>query len=655
MNVLILSSLIISFLAIAYALYLHKKILKLSPGNKKMQELSEYIRQGATTFLKKEYKSMIIATVIVTIVLWFFISKAVAVTFVMGTFFSALAGNVGMRSATRANARTAQAASKSLNDGLRAAFTSGMVVSMVTVGIGLSSVILVYFLFYKDLWVLYGFGLGASLTALFARVGGGIYTKAADVGADLVGKFEEGIPEDDPRNPATIADNVGDNVGDIAGMGADLFESYVESIIASMILGVIFFGEKGVILPIIITAAGIISTFVGSMFVSAKKDKLYMAIDKGTFASAAVMIVFAFVIMKFYMNDLGLFYATIAGLIAGVVIGYSTEYMTSTKKRPTQLIAEAALTGPATCLIRGIAISMGSTVVPMLVIAFSMLIAYHFGGLYGIAIASVGMLSIVGMSLAADAYGPIADNAAGISEMAKLSKVVRERTETLDEVGNTMAAECRGLQLGTSALTVLALFASFLELTRAKAGLDVINLGEPEVIAGLFIGAIIPFIFSSLVINAVGKAASEMVLEIRRQFRKNKDILKGKAKPDYNKCISISTDTALKDMILPGIIALVVPVIIGLWSLQALGGFLMGTISVGIMLAMFMSNAGCSWDNAKKYIEQGHFGGKGSAAHKASIIGDTVGDPLKDTAGPSIDILIKIVITSALVFLPLFI
>ncbi len=655
MNVLVLLSLITAFLAIIYALYLHKKILKLSPGNKKMQELSEYIRQGAITFLKKEYKSMIIATVIITIMLWFFISKAVAVTFVIGTFFSALAGNVGMRSATRANARTAQAASKSLNDGLRAAFTSGMVMSMATVGIGLSSVILVYFLFYKDLWVLYGFGLGASLTALFARVGGGIYTKAADVGADLVGKFEEGIPEDDPRNPATIADNVGDNVGDIAGMGADLFESYVESIIASMVLGVIFFGEKGVILPIIITAAGIISTFIGAMFVSAKKDKLYMAIDKGTFVSAAVMIVFAFVIMKFYMNDLGLFYATIAGLIGGVVIGYSTEYMTSTKKRPTQLIAEAALTGPATCLIRGIAVSMGSTVVPMLVISFSMLIAYHFGGLYGIAIAAVGMLSIVGMSLAADAYGPVADNAAGISEMAKLGKVVRERTETLDEVGNTMAAECRGLQLGTSALTVLALFASFLELTRAKAGLDVINLGEPEVIAGLFIGAIIPFIFSSLVINAVGKAASEMVLEIRRQFRKNKDILKGKAKPDYNKCIALSTDTALKNMILPGIIALVVPVIIGLWSLQALGGFLMGTISVGVMLALFMSNAGCSWDNAKKYIEQGHFGGKGSAAHKASIIGDTVGDPLKDTAGPSIDILIKIVITSALVFLPLFI
>lgn len=650
MNVLVLLSLIIAFSSIAYALYLHTKILKLNPGNKKMQELSGYIRQGATTFLKKEYKLMIIATIAITIALWFLISIPVAITFVIGTFFSALAGNIGMRSATRANARTAQAASKSLNDGLKVAFTSGMVMGMATVGIGLSSIIISYLIF-KEPGILYGFGLGASLTALFARVGGGIYTKAADVGADLVGKVEQGIPEDDPRNPATIADNVGDNVGGIAGMGADLFESYVEAIIAAMVLGVAVFGEKGVILPLIITAAGIISTFIGTMFVGTKTEKIYMAIDKGTFASAAIMIILAFIITKFYVHDIRLFYATISGLISGVIIGYSTEYMTSAKKKPTQFIAEAAQTGPATIIIRGIAVSMKSTVVPMLTIALSMLIAYQFGGLYGIAIAAVGMLSIVGMSLAADAYGPVTDNAAGIAEMAKMGKITRERTEMLDEVGNTMAAESRGLQIGTSALTVLALFACFLETTK----LEVINLGSAEVIAGLFIGAVIPFIFSSMVINAVGKAAFEMVLEIRRQFRKNKDILKGKVPPDYNKCIAISTDRSLKDMILPGIISVVVPIIIGLWSLEALGGFLMGTITVGIMLAMFMSNAGCAWDNAKKYIEQGHFGGKGSEAHKASVIGDTVGDPLKDTAGPSLDILIKIVITSALVFLPIFV
>jgi len=653
--ILIIMSLLIGFFAIIYSFHLHKKIMKLDPGTKKMQEISEYIHQGSLTFLKKEYKSMTITSLIIAVFLWFFVSKAVAITFVIGTFFSALAGNIGMRSATRANARTAQAASKSINDGLRAAFTSGMVMGMATVGIGLASVIVTYFFFYKDLGVLYGFGLGASLTALFGRVGGGIYTKAADVGADLVGKVEQGIPEDDPRNPATIADNVGDNVGDIAGMGADLFESYVEALIAAMVLGLVFFGEKGIVLPIILTSAGIISTLIGTLFVNTKSGKLYMAIDKGTFASAAIMIIFAFVIMKLYMNNMNLFYATISGLISGVVIGYSTEYMTSTHRRPTQAVAEAATTGPATCLIRGIAISMSSTVIPMLAITAAMLISYYLAGLYGIAISAVGMLSIVGMSLAADAYGPVADNAAGISEMAKMGKQARERTETLDEVGNTMAAECRGLQLGTSALTVLALFASFLELIKAKAGITVINLGDPAVIAGIFIGSIVPFIFSSIVINGVGKAASKMVLEIRRQFHKNKDILKGKVAPDYNKCIEISTDQALKDMIIPGIISLVAPIIIGLWSLEALGGFLIGAITVGIMLAMFMSNAGCSWDNAKKYIEKGNFGGKGSEAHKASVVGDTVGDPLKDTAGPSLDILIKILITSALVFLPFFI
>lgn len=650
MNIFITISLIISFLAIIYSIYLYKAILKKSPGTKRMQELSEYIHKGAMTFLRKEYKFMSIVVVIATFLLWYFLSTVAAITFVAGTFFSVLSGNLGMRTATRANARTAYAAKKSLNEGLKLAFASGTVTGMATAGIGLSSVIIA-FLIFKDPEILYGFAFGASLSALFARVAGGVYTKAADVGADLVGKVEEGIPEDDPRNPGVIADNVGDNVGDIAGMGADLFESYVESIIAAMVIGVAFFGEKGIILPIMLTAAGIISAFIGGRFVSTKERKVYMAIDKGTFVSAGIMIILAFIIIKFYAQSTGLFYANIAGLITGVIIGYSTEYMTSTKRKPTQYIAESAKTGAATCVIKGLSVGMKSTAIPMLAIAASLILAYHFGQLYGIGIAAVGMLSIVGMSLAADAYGPVVDNAAGIAEMAKLGKNVRKRTELLDEVGNTTAAASRGLQLGASALTVLALFASFLQITK----LEVINLSSPAVIAGLFIGTILPFVFSSMIINGVGKAAHEMIIEIRRQFHQNKNILKGKAKPDYNRCISISTNRALKEMVPPGALAIVSPLLIGFYSLEALGGFLMGTIAIGIMLSMFMSNTGCAWDNAKKYIEKGHFGGKGSEAHKASVVGDTVGDPLKDAAGPSLDILIKLVTISSLVFIPFFI
>ena len=650
MNIFIILSLVVSLLAITYALYLYRTILKKDPGTKRMQELSEYIHQGAMTFLKKEYKFMAIFVVITTLFLGYFISINIAITFVAGTFFSVLTGNIGMRTATRSNARTAQATKKSLNEGLKVAFSSGTVTGMATAGIGLSSVIIA-FLIFKDPEILYGFGFGASLSALFARVAGGIYTKAADVGSDLVGKVEKGIPEDDPRNPGVIADNVGDNVGDIAGMGADLFESYVESIIAAMVIGVAIFGEKGIILPIMLASTGIISAFIGSKFVNTKNNKIYMAIDKGTFISAGIMVILAFLVIQFYVKEIGLFYATITGLISGVIIGYSTEYMTSTKKKPTKLIAEAAKTGPATCIIKGMSVGMQSTAIPMLAIAIALLLAYHFGGLYGIAIAAVGMLSIVGMSLAADAYGPVVDNAAGISEMANMGKKVRKRTELLDEVGNTTAAASRGLQLGASALTVLALFASFLQITK----LEIINLSSPEVIAGLFLGTILPFLFSSMIINGVGKAANEMVIEIRRQFHRNKKILTGKVAPNYKRCISISTDRALKGMIPPGILAIITPLLIGIYSLESLGGFLMGTIATGIMLSMFMSNTGCAWDNAKKYVEQGHFGGKGSEAHKASVVGDTVGDPLKDAAGPSLDILIKLATMSALVFIPFFI
>jgi K(+)-stimulated pyrophosphate-energized sodium pump len=626
-------------------------ITKQSDGTKRMREISDAIHTGAISFLDKEYRVLIFFIIIIALVLAFFINKGTALSFVIGSFFSAMAGYIGMNIATKANVRTTEAVKKSLNAGLRIAFSSGTVMAMCVVGLGLLGIIVLYTIF-RDPTYLYGFGFGASFVALFARVGGGIYTKAADIGADLVGKVEKGIPEDDPRNPAVIADNVGDNVGDVAGMGADLFESYVDSIIAAMVLGFVFVGEKGLILPLLLAASGIIASILGTFFVRVSGDKLYSAMNKGIFASTALMTLFSYFVIRYYLNNMNLFYTTLLGLAAGLIIGFSTEYVTSTRAPPTKSIAESAQTGAATTIINGLSVGMLSTAVPVVTICFVILIAFKLSGLYGIAIASVGMLSILGITLAADSYGPVADNAAGIAEMAKLGSAVRKRAELLDEVGNTTAAIGKGFAIGSAALTTLALFASYIKITN----LATIDISKPQVIVGLFIGALLPFVFSALTMSSVGKAAFKIINEVRRQFKTIKGLMSGKAKPDYKTCVSISTQAALHEMIVPGLLAVLSPLIIGLLlGAEALGGMLAGSIATGFLFAVFMANSGGAWDNAKKYIEEGNFGGKGSPTHKAAVIGDTVGDPFKDTSGPSLNILIKLMSIVALVFVPLLI
>ncbi|MFH1316116.1 MAG: sodium-translocating pyrophosphatase [Candidatus Woesearchaeota archaeon] len=645
----------VSILAISFAVLKTVLIIRQPKGTQAMRDLSDLIHNGAMVFLNQEYKILAVFIFFTALLLAIFLPGTgliTAINFVFGAIFSVAAGNIGMRVATKSNVRTTEAARTSLGKALQIAFSSGIVMGMATVGIGLLGVTLMYLIF-RNPEIIYGFGLGASSVAFFARVGGGIFTKSADVGADLVGKIENSIPEDDPRNPAVVADLVGDNVGDVAGMGADLFESYVDSLIAAMVIGMAAFGMKGLTFPLLIASIGIITSIIGTFFVRLKGDKIYKTIDKGTFASGILMIIATFFFTKYYfpIQYLGLFLSTIIGLIAGIIIGYSVEYMTSTERGPTFRVAYASKTGPATNVIMGTSVGMMSTVVPAVTIAIATMFAYQLAGLFGITIAAVGMLSILGVSLAADAYGPVVDNAAGIAEMTKLGKIVRKRTDKLDEVGNTTAAASKGLQLGASALTVLALFASFIEIS----GVKVIDLGNPAVIAGLLIGGMLPFLFSSLIIKAVGKAAEKMVDEVRRQFKQIKGLLKGTNKPDYDKCITISTQNALKYMILPGVLAIIIPVIVGVaLGIEALGGLLIGTIVTGVMLSLYLSTAGGSWDNAKKFIEQGNFGGKGSDAHKAAIVGDTVGDPFKDAAGPSLDILIKLVSITALIFLPLF-
>jgi K(+)-stimulated pyrophosphate-energized sodium pump len=660
----VLLSLIIgaAIVSLFFAFYNYMKVIKSSPGNEKMEELSDLIHKGAMTFLNKEYTILVIFVIIVTAALYFFIGQNISIAFVIGAIFSALAGNIGMRIATKANSRTAEGSKKSLDEGLKIAFSSGTVMGLTVVGLGLLGIILLYLIF-NDPSIIYGFGFGASSIALFARVGGGIYTKAADVGADLVGKVEAGIPEDDPRNPAVIADNVGDNVGDIAGMGADLFESYVDSIIAAMVIGTTILITtritKGyVILPLILAALGIISSIIGTYFVKTRKEKAQRALDKGIWAAAIIMAVLSFIVIRYFMpNSQGVFYAMLSGLIAGIIIGLSTEYYTTNTKKPTQDIAEAAKTGAGINLIQGLALGMLSTLIPVLTICAAIFIAYYFSGLYGIAIAAVGMLSTLGITLAIDCYGPVADNAAGIAEMSNLGRKVRKRCESLDAIGNTTAAIGKGFAIGSAALTALALFASFTQVAAQLTGKPtIIDITTPKVIIGLFIGGVVSFIFSALTMKAVGKAAESVVKEVRRQFKQIKGLIKGKAKPDSNKCISIVTSNALKQMILPSLITIITPILVGLFlGVQALGGLLAGAIVTGFLMAIFMANAGAAWDNAKKYIEAGHFGGKGSPAHKAAIAGDTVGDPLKDCSGPSINILIKLISIVALVFLPLFI
>ena len=647
---------IASGLALLFAFYLALSIRRKSGGEGRTVELGNLIQRGAMTYLNKQYRVLIVFIAVVSVVLFFVLDLESVVSFLLGAFFSALTGNIGMRIATSANSRTAEACRSDINSGLRIAFSSGSVMGLSVVGIGLLGVSILYAAF-GDPEILYSFGFGASSIALFARVGGGIYTKAADVGADLVGKVEAGIPEDDPRNPATIADNVGDNVGDVAGMGADLFESYVDSIIAAMAIGAISAtlgeGNERVVLPMAIAGTGILVSIAGNFFVRTSGSNLHGALNRGIFAAAGMMFIFSFLIINWALGPDGfnIWLATIAGLIGGIVIGLTTEYFTSESKGPARSIAESSRTGAATNIIAGLALGMRSTAIPILAVVAVIIIAYYHGGLYGISMAAVGMLSTLGITLATDTYGPVADNAAGIAEMADLGQEVRERAEALDAVGNTTAAIGKGFAIGSAALTALALFSAY-----GKAvSLEAINLMDPYVISGLFIGALLPFVFSAFTMNAVGSAAVKMVEEVRRQFKTMPGIMTGQDKPDYDRCISISTSAALREMIVPSLLAVIAPIVVGVvLGIESLGGLLAGATATGFLLALVMANAGGAWDNAKKYIESGNLGGKGSDAHKAAVTGDTVGDPFKDTSGPSLNILIKLMSIVALTFVPLF-
>lgn len=650
--------------ALLFACYLFYSVQQESPGNERMQSLSQAIFEGAMAYLNRQYKTLIPFTVILFAILFFVGGYKLAVSFIVGAVSSAVAGYLGMSSTTKSNSRTTEAARHNLNKALSVAFRAGGVMGMSVAGLGLLGVSVLYIVF-RDPVVINSFAFGASTIAFFARIGGGIYTKAADVGADLVGKVEAGIPEDDPRNPAVIADNVGDNVGDTAGMGADLFESYAATAIAAMLIGNAVFGLNGVLFPLLIGAAGIAAAIISTFFVrTGDNGDPQAALNRGLWGTNLITAVLAYVLASNTFGDkaLGVWVAILAGLVVNVLVGFLTEYYTSNQRPPVQHIADSSQTGPATNIISGLATGLRSTTLPMVVFAVAIWLAYGQAGIYGIAMAAMGMLSTAGMVVAIDSFGPVADNAGGIAEMAELGEDVRNITDRLDSVGNTTAAVAKGFAIGSAALTALALFTAFTEEASKNPNLQgllqnghlLVNLTDPSVIIGIFLGAALPFLVCALTMEAVGKAAFEMIGEVRRQFREIAGIMEGTGRPDYARCVDISTRAAIHEMVAPGLLAVGTPLVVGfLLGAKALAGFLAGATAAGVLLAVFMANAGGAWDNAKKYIESGKYGGKGTPTHAAAVIGDTVGDPCKDTSGPAMNPLIKVAGTISLIIAPL--